>query len=587
MDQSSDKVIHISPLPSGITSDFIKKLFADCGPIKNVIIREKNHSNFAFVTFEKAESALKAIREYNYTKLNGIPIVITPTTQEYQNLIKSGQGNVFVKGLDEYIEISQLHELFQTYGEVISCKLPTLPGGKNKGFGYVQFRRPSDAERAITELNGATINGKKITVEKYKKKDRTQSNTAVPPPIIEKPPRLQSNGFDDTYTNIYIRNLPGSIQSSEDLKTMFSEFGLATSAKLMPDGQSGFCNMIDHQAAVRAVQSLNGSVKEGKVLEVVPANKDKNGSVSYSQTQNSKQPAGLTVLKPPQPTTTSTTSPITQNQNQANTNNNSNNSSSNGTPTLNPNQSNSFGSSSTTTFGSSLTNFMQQPVPSFGFSSPPQNSFNMQQNPYGVTQPSFNQSSFNASAFAPPKQTQDTATSQPQQQQTFNSFQQSQNSGFMPSITPYTPPNFTPATSGTTSAIPNPVFPFGTTQPSAIYGSNMYDPSALSQQVGNSNIYGAPPAPRGTQQFPISSGANTSSAFGMQYGSNPQYGIPAMQGMNARQNQQMPFGQAPFGSNMTGNFGAGSIFRPPQQQQQQPQQQQQQQQQKVYSASNK
>ena len=100
----------------------------------------------------------------------------SPNTQEYQNLIHSDEGNVFVKGFGEDIEPLQLLDIFQNYGEVISCEVPLNPGGKNKGFGFVNFRQPSDAERAIEKLNGATINGKKITVEKCKKKNHPQSN---------------------------------------------------------------------------------------------------------------------------------------------------------------------------------------------------------------------------------------------------------------------------------------------------------------------------------------------------------------------------------------------------------------------------
>ena len=266
MEQASDKVVHVSNLPKGITVEFLKTLFKECGEVISVTIKERPQGIFAFIAFDTPEAALAAIKDFNYTKLNGVPIVITPTTQEYQNLIKSGEGNLYVKGLDEYIEISQLHELFQTYGEVISCKLPMTPDGKNKGYAYVQFKDPANAEKARTELNDVLINGKKITVEPYQKKSYPPKTNAFGGGHASGPSQN-----DDTFTNIFIRNLPSTIKTNTDLGNLFSEFGMVLSTKLLPDGQSGFCNMIDHESAVRAIQALNGKVIGENVIEATRA----------------------------------------------------------------------------------------------------------------------------------------------------------------------------------------------------------------------------------------------------------------------------------------------------------------------------
>ena len=291
MEQSSDRVIHVSNLPKGITVDFLKTLFKECGEVVSVTIKERPQGIFAFIAFDTPEACLTAIKEFNYTKLNGIPIVITPTTQEYQNLIKSGEGNLYVKGLDEYIEISHLHELFQQYGEVISCKLPMTPDGKNKGYAYVQFKDPANAEKARAELNDVSINGKRITVEPYQKKSHPLKTNA-----FGSSPAYGSAQNDETFTNIFIRNLPDNIKTNTDLGNMFSEFGMVLSTKLLPDGQSGFCNMIDHDSAIRAIQALNGKVINGKVIEATRAKgkEERMGMMAGARTSNYRTPPTFT-----------------------------------------------------------------------------------------------------------------------------------------------------------------------------------------------------------------------------------------------------------------------------------------------------
>ena len=354
MEQSSDKVIHVSNLPRGITADFLKTLFKECGNVLNVTIKERPYGNFAFISFETPEAALTAIKEFNYTKLNGMPIIITPTTQEYQNLIKSGEGNLYVKGLDEYIEISQLHELFQTYGEVISCKLPTNPDGKNRGFAYVQFKDPKDAENARVELSDATINGKKITVENYQKKS--------PPPRSNQQAQNIPVANEETFTNIFIKNLPDSVKNVNDLGKLFSEFGLVVSAKLLPDGQSGFCNMFDHDSAVRAVQALNGRIVGGKVIEAIRAKgKEERMNMGMKPVTKHTPPT----FSPGFGTTSTTYSPPTPATSQQQT---------------------AFGASSTTTISSQQT--------TYGLSNP------LQQAAFGGSSSPFSQPAFGQQAAA-------------------------------------------------------------------------------------------------------------------------------------------------------------------------------------------
>ena len=144
---ANDSLIHVSNLPSNATDDFLRSFFQECGNVLNVSSKQRPGGNFAFIQFDNKDSALRAVTHFNYTKLNGEPIIITLANQEYMRIIHSGLGNICIKGLDENIEASQLHELFSHFGEVISCKVP-MQYVKNKGYAFVQFKNNASEEMA-------------------------------------------------------------------------------------------------------------------------------------------------------------------------------------------------------------------------------------------------------------------------------------------------------------------------------------------------------------------------------------------------------------------------------------------------------
>ena len=254
---ANDSLIHVSNLPPNATDDFLRSFFQDCGNVIKVSSKQRPNGNFAFVQFDSKEAAIRAVANYNYTKLNGIPIIITYASLEYMRIIHSGLGNIFVRGLDEGIEASQLHELFSNFGEVISCKVPLNPyNNKNKGYAYIQFKNPADADRAMLELSDATINGKPISIEKYVKRENPNKTFNS----------SKKSGMNDVFTNIFIRNLPDQIRSLYDLVSLFVDFGPVISARIIFDKKAGFCNMGDHESAVRALNGLNGRILGGKTL---------------------------------------------------------------------------------------------------------------------------------------------------------------------------------------------------------------------------------------------------------------------------------------------------------------------------------
>ncbi|GMI65796.1 poly(A) binding protein 7 [Hibiscus trionum] len=214
---------------------------------------------YGYVNFSSLQDAHYAMEKMNHSLINGKMIRVAWSLRD-PDARKSGVGNVFVKNLSESIDSVGLQELFQKFGNVISCKVATFDDGKSKGYGFVQFESEESANAAIEKLDNTMIGDKQIYVGKFMKK----SDRVLPSPDIK-------------YTNLYVKNLDPDI-TEEILQEKFSEFGKIACLVVARDenGTSrgfGFVNFECSDDAKRAMESMNGSQLGSKVLYVARAQK--------------------------------------------------------------------------------------------------------------------------------------------------------------------------------------------------------------------------------------------------------------------------------------------------------------------------
>ncbi|KAG2482067.1 hypothetical protein HYH03_018977 [Edaphochlamys debaryana] len=73
---------------------------------------------------------------------------------------------VFIRGISFDADEKDLEAAFSDVGPVKQCFLVRVKGQpKHRGFGFVQYALPEDAERAVTELDGKSVKGRKLQVE--------------------------------------------------------------------------------------------------------------------------------------------------------------------------------------------------------------------------------------------------------------------------------------------------------------------------------------------------------------------------------------------------------------------------------------
>ena len=84
--------------------------------------------------------------------------------------------NIYVSNLSFNVQDEDLREFFAPYGEVSSAKVITdRETGRSRGFGFVEMADEAASQKAITELNGATVEDRAINVSVAKPKEDRSS----------------------------------------------------------------------------------------------------------------------------------------------------------------------------------------------------------------------------------------------------------------------------------------------------------------------------------------------------------------------------------------------------------------------------
>jgi polyadenylate-binding protein len=96
-------------------------------------------------------AAERALDNLNYTLLNGKPMRIMWSLRDPATR-KSGVGNIFIKNLDKSIDNKALHDTFNAFGPILSCKVATDATGQSKGYGFVHFEKADSAQMAMEKV---------------------------------------------------------------------------------------------------------------------------------------------------------------------------------------------------------------------------------------------------------------------------------------------------------------------------------------------------------------------------------------------------------------------------------------------------
>ncbi len=145
----------------------------------------------------------------------------------------SGSVSIFVGNLSWNIDQDWLASIFESVGGVVSARIITdRDSGRPKGFGYVDFETPEQAQKAL-ELKDTEVDGRAINV------DLAQAKTST----TDSPRGDRAQKFGDKISEpsstLFVGNL--SFNSTQDsLYELFGQGGGAvTSVRLPTDRETG------------------------------------------------------------------------------------------------------------------------------------------------------------------------------------------------------------------------------------------------------------------------------------------------------------------------------------------------------------
>ncbi|XP_071440177.1 ELAV-like protein 1 isoform X13 [Hetaerina americana] len=159
---------------------------------------------------------------------------------------EESKTNLIVNYLPQTMTQEEIRSLFSSIGEVESCKLiRDKVTGQSLGYGFVNYHRPEDAEKAINTLNGLRLQNKTIKVS------------------YARPSSEAIKG-----ANLYVSGLPKNL-TQQDLENLFSPYGRIITSRILCDNITGlskgvgFIRFDQRIEAERAIQELNGTIPKG------------------------------------------------------------------------------------------------------------------------------------------------------------------------------------------------------------------------------------------------------------------------------------------------------------------------------------
>lgn len=170
--------------------------------------------------------------------------------------------NLIVNYLPQTMTQEEIRSLFSSIGDVESCKLiRDKVTGQSLGYGFVNYVRPEDADKAINTLNGLRLQNKTIKVS------------------FARPSSEAIKG-----ANLYVSGLPKAM-TQQELEALFTPFGRIITSRILCDNITdtgsqkgaddeststtglskgvGFVRFDQRIEAERAIKHLHNTIPEG------------------------------------------------------------------------------------------------------------------------------------------------------------------------------------------------------------------------------------------------------------------------------------------------------------------------------------
>ncbi|CAN1307991.1 Polyadenylate-binding protein 7 [Linum perenne] len=227
--------LYVKNLELDVTEELLQEKFSKYGTVSSLVISKDDNGSsrgFGFVNFDNPDDAKRAVEAMNGIEL-GSKILYVGRAQKkaereqilrrqfeekrMEQIQKYKGSNVYVKNIDDDVTDEELRDHFSQCGTITSSKLMRDEKGTSKGFGFVCFSNPEEANKAVITYHGYMFHRKPLYVAIAQRKEDRQAqlqmqyaqrlvglpgpSTAVPPrpglmyPPLGIRPGWRANGF--------------------------------------------------------------------------------------------------------------------------------------------------------------------------------------------------------------------------------------------------------------------------------------------------------------------------------------------------------------------------------------------------------
>ena len=184
---------------------------------------------------------------------------------------------LFVRSLPATATTESLTEYFSQSYPIKHATVVLDPATKQcKGYGFVTFADPEDAQQALAELNGTDFEGKKVKIEVAEPRKREiddKQGKSVPSAAAAKAKEERERQRKDAQPpKLIVRNLPWSISEPDHLALLFRSYGKVKHAVIpKKNGRHagfGFVVLRGKKNAEKALEGVNGKEVDGRTIAV-------------------------------------------------------------------------------------------------------------------------------------------------------------------------------------------------------------------------------------------------------------------------------------------------------------------------------
>ncbi|RVE47186.1 hypothetical protein evm_008154 [Chilo suppressalis] len=184
--------------------------------------------------------------------------------QHQHNNNKLEHYHIFVGDLSPEIETQSLRDAFAPFGEISDCRVVRDPQTlKSKGYGFVSFLKKSEAESAITSMNGQWLGSRSI---------RTNWATRKPPA-----PKSELNSKPLTFDEVYNQSSPTNCTvycgglttglTEELMQKTFQPFGTIQEIRVFKDKGYAFIRFSTKESATHAIVAVHNTDVNGQPVK--------------------------------------------------------------------------------------------------------------------------------------------------------------------------------------------------------------------------------------------------------------------------------------------------------------------------------